>query len=104
GMTTLLRTGPPSRAVPCLAWRPPHDAPSIGSPDDIATAARSARCPTILQPLGILLDTGRYEELRDELARAELAGQLSEFHALNLHAILAVTEGSESASDYLEMA
>jgi hypothetical protein len=42
--------------------------------------------------------------VRDELARAELAGEISEFHALNYQAILAVVERSELASDYLEMA
>lgn len=46
----------------------------------------------------------RCEELRGELARAELAGEVSELHALSLHAMLAMAEGSELAGDYLEMA
>jgi len=57
-----------------------------------------------MQRLHSLLRTRRYEELRDELVRAELAEELSEFHALNFHAILAMVEGSGFASDYLEMA
>jgi hypothetical protein len=46
----------------------------------------------------------RYEELRAELARAEIDGELPELHALCLHAMLAMAEGSALASDYLEMA
>jgi hypothetical protein len=44
------------------------------------------------------------EELRRELLRAEIAGELPEFHALNFQAILAMAERSELAGDYLEMA
>lgn len=54
--------------------------------------------------LGLLLKTRRYEEFREELARAEIAEEITEFHALNFQAILAMVEGSEHASDYLEMA
>jgi hypothetical protein len=45
-----------------------------------------------------------YNALHGEVARVELRGEISEFHALNLRAILAIMEGSEFASDYLEMA
>jgi hypothetical protein len=103
-MTGLLRAGSASSADAGLRWRPGHDRPSTGCDHGTPTAARGARRPTIMQQLGVLLDTGRHDELRYELARAELAGHISEFHALNFHAILAVTEGSTSASDYLEMA
>ena len=66
--------------------------------------SNNARSSTTSQRLHEFLKTRRYEEFRDELARAELAQELSEFHALNFQAILAVIEGSEFASDYLEMA
>src|ERR1041384_2604142 len=46
----------------------------------------------------------QYDEFRVELARAELAHEISEFYALSFQAILAVTEGAEFARDYLEMA
>ena len=42
--------------------------------------------------------------LRNELLRAEMAGELSEFHAISFQAILAIAEGSDAADDYLEMA
>jgi hypothetical protein len=45
-----------------------------------------------------------HDELHGEVARAELAGRISELHALGFHAILAMAEGSEFASDYLDMA
>jgi hypothetical protein len=57
-----------------------------------------------MQRLHRLLDSRRHDEFRDELARAELSGRISEFHALNFHAILAALEGSETAADYLDMA
>lgn len=50
------------------------------------------------------LKTYQYEKFRDELARGEIAGEISEFYALYARAILAMIEGSEDASDYLEMA
>jgi hypothetical protein len=50
------------------------------------------------------LKTHRYAEFRHELARAELAGEISEFYALSFQAVLAMAEGSELAADYLEMA
>jgi hypothetical protein len=45
-----------------------------------------------------------YDEFHGEVARAELDGRISELHALGFHAILAMAEGSEFASDYLDMA
>jgi tetratricopeptide (TPR) repeat protein len=57
-----------------------------------------------MQRLHRFLRTHRHEEFRDELARAEMAGELSEFYVLNFQAILAVMEDSEFANDYLEMA
>jgi hypothetical protein len=44
------------------------------------------------------------QELHRELVRAELAGEISEFWALNLQAILAISERSRFARDYLDMA
>ena len=66
--------------------------------------SQGARSCTMMQRLHGLLKARRYEELSAELARAELAQELSEFHALNFQAILSAIEGSEFASDYLEMA
>lgn len=57
-----------------------------------------------MQRLQLHLRTRRYDEFRDELARAELTEDLSEFYTLNYQAILAVAEGSEFAGEYLEMA
>lgn len=80
------------------------------SPCDPKFRHRLAREPgpshsaTTMQRLHVLLKARRYGEFRDELARAEIAGELSEFYALNFQAILAMVEGSEFASDYLEMA
>jgi hypothetical protein len=58
----------------------------------------------VMQKLHIYLTAHRYDDFRDELARAEIAGELSEFYALNFQAVLAVAEESEFASEYLEMA
>lgn len=57
-----------------------------------------------MQRLQLYLRTRRYDAFRDELARAEIAEDLSEFYALNFQATLAVVEGSEFAGEYLEMA
>jgi len=57
-----------------------------------------------MQRLDIYLRAHRYDEFRDELARAEITMEISEFYALNFQALLAVAEGSELAEDYLEMA
>lgn len=65
---------------------------------------RSARAAGVLQRIEHKLRARRHDEVRDELARAELSGELSEFHALNFQAILAAAEGSEFAWEYLEMA
>jgi hypothetical protein len=54
--------------------------------------------------LRALLDTRRYDELRDALTRAELADELTELDVLTLRASLAIAERSDSARDYLEMA
>jgi len=72
--------------------------------DDVRTGSRSAPGLTTLQRLHLLLRERRHGELRDELARAEIAGEISEFHALDLQALLAMIEGSDLAGDYLEMA
>jgi hypothetical protein len=62
------------------------------------------RAVTTAQRLHELLTAGAYEPLRDALVHAELAGEISELHALNFHAMLAAIERSECARDYLEMA
>lgn len=46
----------------------------------------------------------KYEQLHRCLRRAELGGDLSEFCAVSLHAILEMSEQSDFAIDYLEMA
>jgi hypothetical protein len=56
------------------------------------------------QRLHLYLRTHRHAEFRHELARAELAGEISEFYALSFQAVLAMAEGSELAAEYLEMA
>jgi hypothetical protein len=48
--------------------------------------------------------TRRSGECCEELLRAELAGELSEFEALRRQAVLAMAEGSALAIEYLEMA
>jgi hypothetical protein len=58
----------------------------------------------VIHELHRLLEAGQYEACRDALSRAELAEEISEFYALNFHAVLAATERSELASDYLLMA
>jgi hypothetical protein len=66
-----------------------------------STAARNS---PVMRTLHDLLKASRYSEFRDQLGRAELFGDISEFHGLNFRAILAVLEGSEHAADYLDMA
>src|SRR5580765_6432283 len=56
------------------------------------------------QRLHIYLKTHQHAEFRHELARAELSGEISEFYALSFQAVLAMAEGSELATEYLEMA
>ena len=77
----------------------------MSAPRPILSAnARSANHCETMQKLHILLKRRRYQEFCEELARAELAEEISEFYVLNFQALLAVVEGSEFASDYLEMA
>lgn len=64
----------------------------------------SAQRVSLTRKLHGLLESSQYDEYRSELARAEVEGELCEFYALSYHAILAMTEGSDLASDYLEMA
>jgi hypothetical protein len=45
-----------------------------------------------------------HRALQSHLARAELLGEISEFCALCMQALLAMSEESEFAEDYLEMA
>ena len=54
-----------------------------------------------MQRLGMLTKEQRIGEARTELARAELAGELSELYVLNFQALLAMMEGSALANDYL---
>jgi len=58
----------------------------------------------LLRKLRDLLEQSRYDEYRGELALAEAAAEVSEFYALSYQAIVAMTEASEFARDYLEMA
>lgn len=86
---------PTLERVPVVRW------------DDSANhylGSRRARGSSTMQKLHALLKARRYEQFRDELARAETAREISEFYAVNFQAILAVVEGSEFANDYLEMA
>lgn len=112
------------RASPCVEGVPPEEVPRVrwsdhANPDpevdrgpsirwdDSANhylGSSKARSSSSMQRLHGLLKARRYEEFRGELAQAEIAGEISEFYALNSQAILAVVEGSEFASDYLEMA
>lgn len=59
-------------------------------------------------PVPAIIDDNRAQPvcvgLRSELLRAELAGELSEFHALSFQAILAMAEGTDDADAYLAMA
>jgi len=57
-----------------------------------------------MQRLQALLRERRHDVFRNELTRAEIASEISEFCVLNYRAILAIVEGSEFATDYLEMA
>ncbi len=49
-------------------------------------------------------DSPRYRTLHRDLARAELAGEITEFQALIIQFILAASEDSDFSIDYLEMA
>lgn len=97
----------PRQQLPCVRGSP-NSGPMLFAPwDDRANhCLRSRNMPSfiIMQKLHAYLRAGRYEEFRDELARAEIFGEIPEFYALNLQAVLAMTEGSEFANEYLEMA
>lgn len=56
-------------------------------------AMRAARAPTLT-----------LDEFQDELTRAELAGEISEFYALGVQAIFSLAYSSGFAPDYLGMA
>jgi hypothetical protein len=105
--------GVPPEEVPRLRWRdnanldPALDRGACIRRDDRANhylGSPTARRSSIMQRLHSLLKTREYEEFRSELAQAEMAGEISEFYALNSQAILAVVEGSVFANEYLEMA
>jgi hypothetical protein len=91
---------------PCIR-SPDHDKPPSPAPDqntDPRARPRDPRSFLTRQRLHMYLKTHRYAEFRHELARAELAGEISEFYALSFQAVLAMAEGSELAAEYLEMA
>jgi hypothetical protein len=69
--------------------------------EEIETPGARTAGPThrLYKPLHIFMCA----EFRSELARAEIADEISEFCALSFQAILAIAEGSEFAIDYLEM-
>jgi hypothetical protein len=89
------------------ARSPGRDPVSSPNPDhntDVRQRRRDPRSFLTRQRLHLYLKTNRHAELRHELARAELTGEISEFHALSFQAVLAMAEGSELAADYLDMA
>jgi hypothetical protein len=91
---------------PCFRY-PDHDlppSPALDQTPDRRAGPRDPRSFLTRQRLHMYLKTHRYTEFRDELARAELAGEISEFYALSFQAVLAMAEGSELAAEYLEMA
>ncbi len=96
-----------SAAQPPSARSPSSDPVPSLNPDDEPSPCRRLRDPRSFltrQRLQIYLKTNRHAEFRRELARAELAGEISEFYALSFQAVLAMAEGSELAAEYLEMA
>jgi hypothetical protein len=81
----------------------------VASPDpdsdtDVYQHRRDLRSLLTRHRLQMYLRTHRHAEFRHELARAELAGEISEFYALSFQAVLAMADGSELATEYLEMA
>jgi hypothetical protein len=109
-------------SAPPMALRPPR---AGGSPPDPHVRARHGAEPggvlpvrwntrgshdpggssrAVLHRLHTYLQAGRHERCHQELARAEVAGEASEFCVLNFRALLAIIEGSEHIIDYLEMA
>jgi hypothetical protein len=111
--STLPPEGIPPEDVPGARWDDSANFPATLVPAPRARwvdpmnhyqGSRSARSSSTMETLHTALRARRYDAFRDELARAELAGEISEFYALNYQAILAVVERSEFASNYLEMA
>jgi hypothetical protein len=92
-----------SRRIPVAATGRPRPVSSSLSSDHRLRFRRD-RNAAIIQKLQTQLEAHRFEEFRSTLARAELAGDISEFYALDFQAVLAIAEGSEFAADYLEMA
>lgn len=91
---------------PCIR-SPNRDPQPSPTPDDDTGPPQRSRDPRSFltrQRLHLYLKTNRHAEFRHELARAELAGEISEFYALSFQAVLAMAEGSELAAEYLEMA
>jgi hypothetical protein len=84
--------------------RDPVASPDPDSSTDGYQPRRDPRSFLTRQRLHLYLRTHRHAEFRHELARAELAGEISEFYALSFEAVLAMAEGSELAAEYLEMA
>jgi hypothetical protein len=91
--TPVTRTWEPARRARC----PP------GSPESPIHTAVTCNS-MVMRKLHSYLDARRYDVFREVLARAELAGHISEFHALHFHAALAMAEESDLAEDYLDMA
>lgn len=79
-----------------LRWRTPG-ATRPGAAIEPLSSARARR-------LRALIRQGQFQRCRHELAHAELAGRVTEFQALSLHARLAIAEKAGPACDYLEMA
>ncbi|HEX8111253.1 MAG TPA: hypothetical protein VF516_26170 [Kofleriaceae bacterium] len=95
-----------STAQPGVRSPSRNPVPSLNPDDDGGPRERTSDPRSFLtrQRLHLYLKTSRHAELRRELARAELGGEISEFYALSFQAVLAMAEGSELAADYLEMA
>jgi hypothetical protein len=80
----------------------PRVAEAVVDEDDLQS--RVVRCATMVRRLRGSLRRRTVEQLRCEVADAELAGAIPEFCALMCHAALAMVEGSAFSSEYLEMA
>lgn len=64
---------------------------------------RTQRTP-VVPTLGRQSSTFNYQAFRQEMLRAELSGEISEFYSLCFQAILEHVDNSGFAGDYLEMA
>jgi hypothetical protein len=98
---------PRGAITPPCTRSPDRDPPPPPTPDrdtDRRARPRDPRSFLTRQRLHMYLKDHRHAEFRHELARAELAGEISEFYALSFQAVLAMAEGSELAAEYLEMA